>query len=130
VFEPATRYYATLGAALGAGHALAYAALLSAPGLGVRLVLLLAAAFTSVQLALLAHDAAHGAMTHRGGWRRLVGHLGMSFVNGYSFAYFTATHLAHHAHPNDPDRDPDMRPEVFSVHAPWPPGKRGPGRIV
>ncbi len=107
-----------------------YAGLLGAPRPGPRLLLMLLAVFTSVQLALLAHDAAHGAIAARRRWRSLIGQLGMSFVNGYSFAYFTATHLAHHAHPNDPGRDPDMRPEVFSVHAPWPPGRRGPGRVV
>ena len=46
---------------------------------------------TSVQLALIAHDAAHGAIARRRWRRQLVGHLGMSLVNGYSFAYFTAT---------------------------------------
>jgi fatty acid desaturase len=130
VFEPATRYYVILGAGLGALHLGAYAVLLAAPGPGLRLLALLAALFTSVQVALLAHDAAHGAMTDRRWGRQLVGQLGMSLVNGYSFAYFVATHLAHHAHPNDPARDPDMRPEVFSVHAPWPAGRRGLGRIV
>ena len=130
VFEPVTRYYVTLGVGLGVIHVLAYAALLSAPGFGVRFIMLLLAVFTSVQLALLAHDAAHGALARRRWQRQLIGQLGMSFINGYSFAYFTATHLAHHAHPNDPARDPDMRPEVFSVHASWPPGKRGIGRIV
>ena len=116
VFEPATRYYVTLGVGLGVSHALAYAGLLSVPGLDARLMLLLLAVFTSVQLALLAHDTAHGAIAGRRWQRQIVGQLGMSFVNGYSFAYFMATHLTHHAHPNDPARDPDMRPEVFSVH--------------
>jgi fatty acid desaturase len=108
----------------------AYAGLLAAPGPLLRALGLLVAAFTSVQLALIAHDAAHGATARRRWPCQLVGQLGMSAINGYSFAYFTATHLAHHAHPNDPARDPDMRPEVFSVHAPWPPGRRGLGRLV
>ena len=130
VFEPATKYFVVLGIVLGALHVIAYGTLLSAPGGGVRFVMLVLAVFTSVQLALIAHDAAHGAIARRRWRRQLVGHLGMSLVNGYSFAYFTATHLAHHASPNDPARDPDMRPEVFSVHAPWPAGKRGLGRVV
>jgi fatty acid desaturase len=130
VFEPATRYYTTLGAGLAILHVAAYGALLCAPGWSVRGVMLGVAVFTSVQLALIAHDAAHGAIARRRWQRSLVGHLSMSFVNGYSFAYFTATHLAHHAFPNDPTRDPDMRPEGFSVHAPWPPEKRGLARVV
>ena len=130
VFEPATRYYVTLGTIVGATHVLAYATLLGDPTAGLRSLALLVTIFTSVQLALLAHDAAHGAMVTRRWQRQLVGQLGMSVINGYSFAYFTATHMAHHADPNDPARDPDMRPEVFSVHAPWPAGKRGVGRIV
>jgi fatty acid desaturase len=130
VFEPATRYYVALGTTLGGAHVLAYATLLCDPGAGLRAVAWLVTIFTSVQLALLAHDAAHGAIAGKRWQRELIGHLGMSFVNGYSFAYFTATHMAHHAHPNDPARDPDMRPEVFSVYAPWPAEKRGVSRIV
>jgi fatty acid desaturase len=130
VFQPATRYYLVLGAGLGTLYLCAYGVLLGGPGPALRLAALLTTVFTSVQVALFAHDAAHGAMTDRRWGRQLVGQLGMSFANGYSFAYFVATHLAHHAHPNDPTRDPDMRPEVFSVYAPWPPGRRGLGRIV
>jgi fatty acid desaturase len=130
VFEPATAYYVTLGTTLGAAHLLAYVTLLCDPGAALRSVAWLVTIFTSVQLALLAHDAAHGAIAGKRWQRELMGHLGMSVVNGYSFAYFTATHMAHHAYPNDPARDPDMRPEVFSVYAPWPAGKRGVSRIV
>ncbi len=130
VFAPVTRYYVALGFGLGVVHVVAYTVLLAMPGLGIRSISVLLTVFTSVQLALLAHDARHGAIARSRRSRQLVGQLGMSVVNGYSFTYFMATHLAHHAHPNEPARDPDMRPEVFSVHAPWPPGRRGILRVA
>src|SRR2546425_12251340 len=77
VFESATRYYVTLGTIVGTAHLIAYVTLLGDPGAGVRSLALLVTIFTSVQLALLAHDAAHGAMVTQRWQREIVGHLGM-----------------------------------------------------
>src|SRR5258708_3578271 len=62
VFAPVTRYYVALGFGLGVVHVVAYTVLLAMPGLGIRSISVLLTVFTSVQLALLAHDARHGAI--------------------------------------------------------------------
>jgi fatty acid desaturase len=63
---------------------------------------------TFTQLAFLCHDAGHQQVfrSRRANWV-----LGLALGNalmGLSFGWWISKHNAHHAHPNDVDRDPDI----------------------
>jgi fatty acid desaturase len=72
--------------------------------LGVAVFLALA----SAQLGFLAHDAGHGQVFAS---RRANQLLGLAIGNGLiglSFGWWVSKHSAHHAHPNQRGRDPDI----------------------
>ena len=78
-------------------------------------VLLLAPVFAvvSTQLAFFSHDAAHRQVVRR---RRTAEAICLVFgdlLNGLSYGWWIAKHNAHHAHPNDLARDPDVGVGAF-----------------
>ncbi len=75
-----------------------WAALAVAPLVGVM--------FT--QLGFLGHDAGHNQV-FRARWRnRLLGLIVANALIGLSFGWWVPKHSAHHAHPNEVGRDPDI----------------------
>jgi fatty acid desaturase len=66
-------------------------------------------AFGSVQVGLVGHDAAHGAVFRSRLANVILGSLCWSVALGVSFRYWHARHSRHHASPNDPASDPDMQ---------------------
>jgi fatty acid desaturase len=62
----------------------------------------------STQLGFLGHDAGHGQVfASRRANRLLCFFVGNGLI-GMSFGWWLPKHNAHHAHPNDPGRDPDI----------------------
>jgi fatty acid desaturase len=66
----------------------------------------LAVMFT--QLALIAHDAGHQQIFRSRKANRRLGLLLGNALIGLSFGWWVPKHNAHHAHPNQVDRDPDI----------------------
>ena len=62
----------------------------------------------STQLGFLGHDAGHGQVFASRRANRLLGLLVGNGLIGLSFGWWVPKHNAHHAHPNDPGRDPDI----------------------
>ncbi len=63
------------------------------------------------QLGFIGHDAGHNQVF---GTRRRNHLLGLVVANaliGLSFGWWVPKHSAHHAHPNEPGRDPDIAQE-------------------
>jgi fatty acid desaturase len=79
----------------------------------LRLLLVAALAFISIQSAAIAHEAGHGAVTADTARVRWIGLLFMTLIMGSSFASWLAKHRPHHGHANTRE-DPDMRAGLFS----------------
>jgi fatty acid desaturase len=67
----------------------------------------------SAQIGFLAHDAGHRQVARRVGRNRLLGYLFANLLTGLSYGWWVDKHNAHHAHPNDIDSDPDVRPGIL-----------------
>lgn len=73
----------------------------------------LGAVFT--QLGFLGHDAGHQQIFSSRRANRLVGLVVGNALIGLSFGWWVPKHNAHHAHPNEVDRDPDVGSDRFGV---------------
>jgi fatty acid desaturase len=60
------------------------------------------------QLGFLGHDAGHGQVFASRRANRLLGLAVGNGLIGLSYGWWVAKHSAHHAHPNELDRDPDV----------------------
>ena len=79
--------------------------------LGASWFTLFVAAFLGVmstQLGFLGHDAGHGQVFKSRRANRLLGLVVGNALIGLSFGWWVPKHNAHHAHPNEVDRDPDL----------------------
>lgn len=129
-FRRAPLRSAAYGAAIFAIYAGAYAVLLTAPGLALRVLAIAALAFVSVHAGFLAHEAGHGALTRD---RRIAGFVGQVFntlLTALCYSYFSDIHRRHHPHCNERGRDPDMQSEFFSMYRESALDKRGLGRWI
>ncbi|MGH9090822.1 MAG: fatty acid desaturase family protein, partial [Acidimicrobiales bacterium] len=101
-------------AAFGAGWAALFA-------LGGSWWVLAVAAFLGVascQLGFLGHDAGHGQVFAARRANRLLGLVIGNGLVGLSFGWWVAKHSAHHAHPNQPDLDPDIGLGLVGTRSP------------
>jgi fatty acid desaturase len=75
-------------------------------------------AVIATQTSFLGHDIGHRQVTRDGRRSRLLGLLAGNLLSGLSYGWWVRKHNAHHAHPNDPDSDPDVRAGVlvFTAH--------------
>lgn len=73
----------------------------------LQLLVLVAIAFTFIQVGLLGHDAAHLAMFKSMKWNELAGLLFFGFLTGIGYNHWVWRHNAHHANPNQEGEDPD-----------------------
>lgn len=71
----------------------------------------------STQLGFLGHDAGHRQIFASRRANRLLGLVVGNGLIGLSFGWWVPKHNAHHAHPNDPARDPDIAIGVVRVSA-------------
>ncbi len=60
------------------------------------------------QLGFIGHDAGHNQVFRTRRRNRLLGLIAGNVLIGLSFGWWVPKHNAHHAHPNEPGRDPDM----------------------
>ena len=60
------------------------------------------------QLGFVGHDAGHNQVFGPAGANRLLGLAVGNALIGLSFGWWVSKHDAHHAHPNEVDRDPDI----------------------
>lgn len=67
-----------------------------------------ALAVLSVQVVFLGHDAGHQQIARSRRVNRLIGLVVGDALTGLSFHWWVPKHNAHHAYPNQVDRDPDM----------------------
>lgn len=65
-------------------------------------------AAASTQIVFLGHDAGHGQIYRSRGANRRVGLFVGNALSGLSYGWWVPKHNAHHAHPNQVDRDPDI----------------------
>jgi fatty acid desaturase len=90
-------------------------------------LLLLAPAFgiVATQMGFLGHDVGHLQVTRNATRMRLLGLVDGNLMGGMSFGWWVAKHNAHHAHPNDPEGDPDVRAGVLIFDADQAVDRRG-----
>ncbi len=67
------------------------------------------------QLGFIGHDAGHQQIFASRSANRLVGLVVGNALIGLSFGWWVPKHNAHHSHPNELDRDPDVGSDVFGV---------------
>jgi fatty acid desaturase len=116
VYERARAYHViwfTVTLALYAGS---IAILLSDPSIGLRALAIVGAALAMMQLGLFAHEVGHGAVTRSGRGREALGQLAHSFLIGFGFSHWQATHPVHHNHPNTEGVDPDIESHGYALH--------------
>lgn len=83
----------------------------------------LAAVFT--QFGFIGHDAGHGQIFRSARANRALGLVHGNAGIGLSYGWWIGKHTRHHAHPNDPDKDPDVASGVFVFVAGGADGRRG-----
>lgn len=116
VYERARAYHAAWFAAMLALYAGCFAILLGGPPIGVRALAIVGAAIAVMQLGLFAHEVGHGAVTRSPRGREALGQLSNSFLIGFGFSHWQATHPVHHNHPNTEGVDPDIESLGYALH--------------
>ena len=74
----------------------------------LQVLVVVALAFIFIQVGLLGHDAAHMAIFRSMKWNELAGLLFFGFLTGIGYNHWVWRHNAHHANPNQEDKDPDV----------------------
>jgi fatty acid desaturase len=83
-----------------------------------------------IQVVFLGHDAGHQQIFHSHRANRFVGLAAGNTLTGLSFGWWVRKHNAHHAHPNQVDRDPDIGAGVIAFTTEIASRRRGIGRIL
>ena len=78
------------------------------------------------QLAFLGHDAGHNQVFGTRRRNRLLGLIVGNALIGLSFGWWVPKHSAHHAHPNELGRDPDIGAGAALAPSAAPGNRRGP----
>jgi fatty acid desaturase len=90
------------------------------------LVVAVVLALTFTQVVFLGHDAGHQQIFGTRRANRIVGLGVANFLTGLSFGWWVPKHNAHHAYPNQVDRDPDLGAGLVAfTHAPETAASRG-----
>jgi fatty acid desaturase len=84
----------------------------------------------STQVVFFGHDAGHHQLFKGARANRVVGLVAGNLLTGLSFGWWEPKHGAHHAHPNQIDRDPDIAPGAVAFTAKAAGGRRGFGRVA
>jgi fatty acid desaturase len=84
------------------------------------------AGITFTQLGFIGHDAGHNQVFGTRRRNRLLGLIVANALIGLSFGWWVPKHNAHHAHPNEMGRDPDIGDGVALVSYDAPGNGRGP----
>jgi fatty acid desaturase len=78
------------------------------------------------QLGFIGHDAGHNQVFRTRRRNRMLGLAVGNALIGLSFGWWVPKHNAHHAHPNEMGRDPDMAEGVALASSDAPGNERGP----
>jgi fatty acid desaturase len=130
LLERQPRYYLLQALASAALLAGAVVLLLAAdsPGLVVLASILFGIALA--QVGSFTHDCGHRAVVRPGRTNDALGLVFGNLVAGVSWSWWCAKHNAHHAHPNDPERDPDVNIRLLAFTRQQAQAKRGFARWV
>jgi fatty acid desaturase len=93
-----------------------YFTLLTQPSALVRVLAILGGGVAIMQIGLFSHEVGHGAVTpsRRKIWA--LGQLTSSFLIGFAFSHWRASHAVHHNHPQREDVDPDMESAGYALN--------------
>jgi fatty acid desaturase len=130
LFGPARAAYAARMALFAGVSIGAWAILLRAPSIGVRLLCWAAIGFVMVQSAFVAHEAMHGSISRSARVSQAIGQFFDTFLVGFAFSYFFRSHTLHHSRCNERESDPDTMSQLFSVFPSSVTEKRGIGRLM
>ena len=89
-----------------------------------NLVVAAALAFVLTQLGFIGHDAGHRQIYRSRRGNDAIGLIVTNLLTGFSFGWWYTKHNRHHAHTNQPGRDPDLVPGAL-VYLPEQVGERG-----
>ena len=82
------------------------------------------------QLGFIGHDAGHQQICASRRGNRLVGLVVGNALIGLSFGWWVPKHSAHHSHPNEVDRDPDVGSDLFGIFGAGAGPRGGPTRLL
>jgi fatty acid desaturase len=82
------------------------------------------------QLGFIGHDAGHGQIRRGARANALIGVIHANALIGLSYGWWTDKHNRHHAHPNEPGRDPDVDAGALTFTPQAATGLSGFGRAV
>jgi fatty acid desaturase len=82
------------------------------------------------QLGFIGHDAGHGQIRRGARANALIGVIHANALIGLSYGYWIDKHNRHHAHPNEPERDPDVGTGALAFTTQAAAGRRGFGRVL
>ncbi len=106
-------YYALVGAGNLVALGILVAGLVLLQDSWWAIVLAPVFALVSTQIAFFSHDAAHRQIARSSGAVTALCLVHGNLLNGLSYGWWTRKHNAHHAHPNDLERDPDVAVGAF-----------------
>jgi fatty acid desaturase len=87
-------------------------------------------AFVFTQIGFIGHDAGHRQIFHSRRANYLVGLVHGNLAIGLSYGWWVDKHNRHHAHPNQQDKDPDVRIGALAFTSGQASAKRGPFRFI
>jgi fatty acid desaturase len=82
------------------------------------------------QLGFISHDAGHGQIRRGARANALIGVIHANALIGLSYGYWVDKHNRHHAHPNEPGRDPDVDAGALAFTVQAAAGRHGLGRVL
>jgi fatty acid desaturase len=107
-------YYATRFVVIVAAMAAAAFALFLVGNSPVAIAVAAVMAIAFAQVAFIGHDAGHLQVFRSKRANRLVGLIVGNLLTGMSVGWWVPKHNAHHGHPNQVDRDPDIAAGAFA----------------
>jgi fatty acid desaturase len=124
LFNRRLGYYAVKGFATVAALAGAWAGLFALGDTWTALPLAATLGVIFTQIVFFGHDAGHHQIFKAPKANLTVGLLAGNLLTGLSFGWWVPKHSAHHAHPNQVGRDPDIGPGVVAFTAEAAAGRR------
>lgn len=108
LLDKRTRYYAFKISVTVAAYGCGWAGFVAVGNSWWTLAVAVSLAMLFTQVVFIGHDAGHMQVTGSARTNRLVGLVVGDALTGVSFGWWVPKHNAHHAHPNELGRDPDI----------------------
>ena len=110
--------------------AVSLAVLVLVDNLAIQFLNAIFLAFAFTQIGFVGHDTGHRQICHSVRRSRILGLFCGNLLLGLSFAWWTDKHNRHHAHPNDPELDPDLEVAAIAFSQQQGSLKRGLSRLM